>query len=189
VKRKTFYYLSLLLPYSALLISAVFAFASGVHFFEDPPSASFLIELIVFFTFSAIIWAPLYTWMAVALFFWGRGKNANEIRRMYLFAPVLLGCAVGLPALVMDIRSSVLLLLWGFLRIANLDFIQRTFFEKYSPEEPFTVGLIWAFMAALCLIVGYGFVGLVLLIERGMQRLRLFEEEDDITSFADGAKI
>jgi hypothetical protein len=182
VKRKTFYHLALLLPYSALLVSVAFVSASGFTFFEDPPaSASFLIKIILFFTFSAIIWAPFYTWMALALLFWGRGKRTNEIRRMYLLSPILLGCAMGLPVLVVDIRNSTLLLFWGFLRIANLDFIQRPFLESSALEEPFAIGVIWMLIAALCTGVGYGFVGFAWLIEWGMKKRKWFEEDNEFT--------
>jgi hypothetical protein len=39
--------------------------------------------------------------------------------------------------------------------------------------------LAWGFMAALCIVIGYAFVGGALLIERAMERRELFIEEED----------
>lgn len=182
MKRKTFYYISLSLPYLALLLGGAltyFAYANGVDLSVLGGSQGILLGSVMFFSVSGIVWGPLYTWMVVAMLFWGRGKHADEIRSMYLLSPVLLGCAMGLPALFVDIRNSTELLLWGFLRIANLDFIVPTLLENYSLEESLGIGLIWAFMAALCVVIGYVFVGIVLLIERAVKRRGLFKEEED----------
>jgi len=36
----------------------------------------------------------------------------------------------------------------------------------------------WAFMAALCMVIGYAFVGMALLIERALKKQNLFKPED-----------
>jgi hypothetical protein len=187
VKRKTFYYISLAIPYIALVFSGAFALAlyvsgSGSSLFGSSQVGllDILLGSVLFFLVAGVVWAPLYTWMVAALLFWGRGKNADEIRSMYLLSPVLLGCAMGLPALLVDIPGSVLLLISGLLHVFNLDFIVPTLLENYYPEQALAIGVGWAFMAAICLVVGYAFVGIVLLIERVMKRRGLFSEEVNI---------
>jgi hypothetical protein len=116
--------------------------------------------------------------MVVVMLFWGRGKKADEVRTLYLLSPALLACAMGLPVLLVSMPGSGLLLLWGVLHMHNLDFIMPVLFENYSAEEYLSIGLAWAFMAALCIVIGYAFVGCALLIERAMKRRGLFIEEE-----------
>ena len=116
--------------------------------------------------------------MVVVMLFWGRGKTAEEVRTLYLLSPVLLACAMGIPVLLVSIPGSGLLLLWGLLHLHNLDYVMPVLFENYSAEEYLSIGLAWAFMAALCIVIGYLFVGCVLLIERIMKRRGFFIEEE-----------
>jgi hypothetical protein len=111
------------------------------------------------------------------MLFWGRGKKTDEIRNLYFLSPVLLACAMGIPVLVISLPASWMSLLWGILRLNHLDFLMPILLENYSAEQSLTMGFAWVFMATLCVIVGYAFVGCVLLIERGLQRRgRLIEE-------------
>jgi len=188
VKRKTFYHISLSLPYIALLISGAFTYlANGFQIFESSSAPSILTGTLVFFTFSAIVWAPLYTWMVIAMLFWGRGKNVHEIRVMYLLSPVLLACATGIPALLVNGPHSGLSLLWGFLYMNKLDFIIPILFRNYDSEQAFGIGLAWVFMAALCVVIGYAFVGIVLLIEKMLTRRGLLIEEEYVGKILPGA--
>jgi len=84
----------------------------------------------------------------------------------------------GFACLAGGMPYSELFLLWGILRLNNLDFIVPVFFENYHPEESLSIGLAWAFMAAICIVVGYVFVGMVLLIEKEMKKRAIFKEED-----------
>ena len=179
MKRKTFYHISLSLPYIALVISgALTYFANGFDLFtsSDPPGV--LMGSVFFFSIAAIIWGPLYTWMVVALFFWGRGKSADAVRRMYILSPLLLACSMGVPALLVGIPDSGILLLWGLLHMNNLDFVMPVLFENYYQEQSLSIGVAWAFMAALCMVIGYAFVGMALLIERALKKQNLFKPED-----------
>jgi len=108
---------------------------------------------------------------------WGRGKKTDEVRTLYLLSPVLLAFAMGFPALLVGMPASGLFLLWGILHMNNLDFIMPVFFENYSVDQSMSVGLAWAFMASLCIVIGYTFVGSVLLIERAMKKRGMFKEE------------
>jgi len=112
------------------------------------------------------------------MLFWGRGKTADEVRKMYLLSPGLLAAAMGFPALLVSMPGSGLMMLWGLLHMNNLDFIMPVFFDDYSVEQSLSVVLVWAFMAALCLVIGYAFIGGVLLIERAMKRRGLLVEEE-----------
>jgi hypothetical protein len=154
-------------------------FTQGLDFFSSPgPDPSILSGVLAFFTLSAILWVPLYTWMIVVMLFWGRGKTADEVRILYLLSPALLACAMGIPVLLISLPGSGLLLLWGVLHLHNLDYVMPVLFENYSVEEYLNIGLAWAFMAALCIVIGYVFVGCALLIERSMKRRGLFIEEE-----------
>lgn len=132
----------------------------------------------MFFTVTAILWAPLYTWMVVVMLFWGRGKKAEEVRTLYLLSPALLASAMGFPALLVGMPGSGLMLLWGILHLSNLDFIMPVFFDHYSAEQSLSIVLAWGFMGALCIVIGYAFVGGALLLERAMMRRGLFMEEE-----------
>ena len=179
MKRKTFYHISLSLPYITLIISgALTYFANGFDLFtsSDPPGA--LMGSVFFFSIAAIIWGPLYTWMVVALLFWGRGKSADAVRRMYILSPLLLACSMGVPALLVGIPDSGILLLWGLLHMNNLDFVMPVLFENYHQEQSLSIGVAWAFMAALCVVIGYAFVGMALLIERALKKQNLFKSGD-----------
>jgi hypothetical protein len=116
--------------------------------------------------------------MVLVMLFWGRGKTADEVRALYLLSPALLACAMGFPVLLISMPGSGLLLLWGVLHMNNLDFVMPVLFENYFVEEYLSIGLAWAFMAALCIVIGYAFVGCALLIERTMKRRGLFLEEE-----------
>lgn len=177
MKRRTFYHLSLSLPYVALLISGAFTYLTNGFAILSPASPDILSGLLVFFTFSAVLWAPFYTWMVAVLLFWGRGRTNHEIRTLYVLSPAVLAGAMGLPALLVGLPESGMFLLWGFLRMNHLDFAIPLFFENYSLEQFAGIILVWAFMAALSLLIGYLFVGGALLIERGMDRRGFFRGE------------
>lgn len=178
MKRRTFYHLSLSLPYLALFVSVALAYMTGgLELFSASSSPGILGGLALFFTFSAVLWGPLYTWMVAVMLFWGRWRTESEVRTLYLLSPALLACAMGIPALLVGMPDSGMFMVWGFVFINHLDFVMPVFFENFSLEESLTVSLLWAFMAALCIVIGYAFVGCALLIERVMQRRRLFIEE------------
>jgi hypothetical protein len=181
VKRKTFYYISLSLPYLALILCGgllFFAYELGIDFPQLGGLPGFFFGMVAVFAASAFIWGPLYTWMVLAVLFWSRGKTANEIRSMYLFSPILLGCSMGIPAVFVDLRSSAILLIGGILRAINLDFILRSLIEENAIQEAIFIGVVWALMAATCLIVGYAFVGIALLIEKMMKQRGMFGAEE-----------
>jgi hypothetical protein len=162
------------------LISGVFVYLTAdLDVFSSPGSSpGILTGTLLFFTLSAMLWAPLYTWMVIVMLFWGRGKTDREIRTLYLLVPVLLACAMGFPALLVDLPGTVLFLLWGILRANHLDFFTPVLLEYYSIDQALSVSAAWAFMAALCIVIGYTFVGCALLVERVIQRRGLFQEED-----------
>lgn len=181
MKRKTFYHISLSLPYLALAFAAALTyFANGLDPFAFGASPGILLGSIFIFSIAGLIWGPLYTWMVVVMLFWGRGKSADEIRRMYLLSPLLLACSMGIPALFVGFPNSGIFLLWGFLRMNHMDSVMPFLFRYYYHEQSLTIGLAWAFMAALCIVIGYAFVGFVLLIERAMVKRRMFGEGEDV---------
>jgi hypothetical protein len=181
VKRQVFYHISLTLPYIALTITAGLTyFANRFDPFASGDSPGILLGSVFIFSVAGIIWGPLYTWMVVAMLFWGRGRSADEIRSLYLLSPVLLACSMGIPSLLVGFPNSGIFLLWGFLRMNNMDTAMPILFRNYYPEQFLSIGMAWTFMAALCIVIGYAFVGLVLLIEKAMKKRGLFEEGENM---------
>ena len=89
---------------------------------------------------------------------------------------------MGFPALLVGLPYSGSYLLWGFLRALNLDFLIQILFEDDYLYQAVNVALTWAFMAALCIVIGYAFVGGVLLIERTLKRRGLLSDEAAATT-------
>ena len=168
MKLRTFYHLSLAIPYLVLIFSGgITLLMNGFDpFMRSPdPALGIVAGVMVFFTFSAIVWGPLYTWMVAVMLIWSRNRRTEDVRRLYLLSPVLLGCSMGIPALAVDPASSGRLLAEGFLRMNNIGFAIPLLFGD-SSEESLYIGMAWLFMAAICMVVGYLFVGIVLLVER-----------------------
>lgn len=184
VKRRTFYQFSLAIPYLALIISGAFTyFADGLNAFSDSsvPSMSFLAGVMTFFTFAGIIWGPLYTWMVIVMLVWGRGRSTDDIRRLYLLSPILLACSMGIPLLITDPATSGRFLLEGILRMNNMGFAIPVLFGG-SSEESLYIGMAWLFMAALCIVVGYVFVGIMVWVERRLTKRGKFKDEPELAA-------
>jgi hypothetical protein len=181
VKRKTFYLLSLIIPYLALIVAGGFAYlVDGFNFFESSNPPGILLGTIYFFLISAAIWGPLYTWMVIVFLLWGRGRDADQVRRLYLLSPIVLASSMGIPVLLIEIRGSGQFLLWGFLRMNNMDFLFPSLFDSLDQEMSVGMGVAWVFMALICIVVGYAFVGTVAWVERIMIRRGKFKEEPEL---------
>jgi hypothetical protein len=185
VKRRTFYQLSLAFPYFVLIISGVFTyFADGLNIFNDVPDSALSIftGVMVFYTIAGIVWGPLYTWMVIVMLIWGRGKSTDEVRRLYLLSPVLLACSMGIPVLITDPATSGRFFLEGILRMNNMGFAVPALFTQGYQESSSVIGFAWLFMAAISIVVGYAFVGLAMLLERGLSKRGKFKEEAETLS-------
>jgi len=177
VKRKTFYHISLSLPYLALMAAgAVTYFGNGSDILSSPSPPDLFIGTMMAFSISAAVWGPLYTWMVVALLFWSRGKDADQVRQLYLFSPLLLACSMGIPTLLLGIPNSIVFLLSGFLHLNNMDFVIPILFRNFDREGALVLGMAWLFMAAVCIVVGYAFVGIVVWMERVMTKKGKFKD-------------
>lgn len=179
MKRRTFYHLSLLLPYLALAISLGFAFITNAmdSFLSSPSSFDVFIGVLAFFGLSGVIWGPLYTWMVIVMLIWSRGRKTEDVRLMYLLSPVLLACSMGIPVLILEPVDSSKYLLGGILRINNLGFAVPVFVRYLADETPMVLGVAWLFMAVICLVIGYVFVGVVLWVEKIMLKRGMFKDE------------
>lgn len=182
MKRRTFYHLSLLLPYIVLVISLAVAFLTGAidDFFSSPSALGVFAGVVAFFAFSGILWGPLYTWMVIVMLIWSRGRNTDDIRFLYFLSPVLLACSMGIPAISVSLPTSIFFLIDGFLRINNLGFVSSVLLKDMDQDMFFGVSFSWAFMAVICLVVGYAFVGVVVWIEHVLTRRGFFKDETDI---------
>ncbi|MFT3891643.1 MAG: hypothetical protein QM730_08435 [Anaerolineales bacterium] len=183
MKRRTFYQLSLSLPYILLIVTGAFTyFADGLNVFNDVPDSglSIITGMMVFYTIAGIVWGPLYTWMVVVMLLWGRGRSTEEIRRLYLLSPVLLACSMGIPVLITDPASSGRFFLEGILRMNNMGFAVPAIIVQGYEESSSVIGFAWLFMAAISILVGYIFVGIAMWLERVLTKRGKFKEETDI---------
>lgn len=179
MKRRTFYHLSLLAPYLLLAIAVALTYlANGFDIFTTSSEPNLLMRMMIFFAFSGIVWGPLYTWMVIVMLFWGRGRSTDEIRRMYLLSPVLLACSMGIPLLITDPATSGRFLLEGILRMNNMGFAIPSLLGRFSQDSTY-IGAAWLFMAAICIVVGYTFVGIVVWVERSMKQRGKFKDESE----------
>jgi hypothetical protein len=180
VKRRTFYHFSLSIPYLVLIVSGVITYLSdGFSFLNETPGSfpGIFIGVMVFYTMAGIIWGPLYTWMVIVMLFWSRGKSTDDIRRLYLLSPVLLACSMGIPVLITDPATSGKFILEGILRMNNLGFAVPALVSNLDREMAQVIGFVWLFMAAISIVVGYAFVGIMVWVERGLDRRGKFKEE------------
>lgn len=182
LNRRTFHHLSLLLPYLALCISLAVAFLTGIldRFFNTPSSLEVVVGVIAFFGVSGIIWGPFYTWMVIVMLIWGRGKSLEDVRRLYLLSPVLLACSMGIPAIAIAVPDSIYYLLDGLLRMNDLAFASNLLLKDVYRSSEYSLLFVWFFMAGICLVVGYAFVGIVLWIEKVLIKWRKFKDDDSV---------
>ena len=182
MKRRTFYKLSLSIPYLVLIVTGAITYlANGLDIFNEAPDPSLgiFIGVMAFFTIAGIIWAPLYTWMVIVMLIWGRGRSTDDIRRLYMLSPFLLACSMGIPVLIMDPATSGKFLLEGILRMNNMGFAVPILLQNIDAEMSSVIGVAWLFMAAICIVVGYVFVGIMVWIERRMTARGKFKDEPE----------
>jgi len=183
VKRKTFYHISLCFPYLALALAAASIYLTdGFDFFTSANAPGILLGTMYFFLVSAIIWGPLYTWMVVVFLIWGWKRDANQVRQLYLLSPLVLAGAMGIPVLIVDLPTSLVFLLGGFLELNHMGHVMSWLFEEYRLEMSMSVAAAWFFMALICVVIGYAFVGIVLWVERGLKRSGRFKGEFETDS-------
>jgi len=99
---------------------------------------------------------------------------------MYMLSPVLLACSMGIPVLIVDPRTSAYFLLEGILRMNDMGFAVPVLLKDFAREMALSIGVAWLFMAAICIVVGYAFVGIALWIEKLMIKRNMFKEENAI---------
>ena len=165
MQRKTFLRLCLLLPYLALGVSALITipFIDSVSFYEN-----WFLAVLGIFTVSAIVWGPLYTWMAIVLWIWSIGRSEREVRRAYYLSPFILAGAMGVPTIAFSANDSAALFLWNILHRFRLEYLMPNFFPYFSVETPLIILVALLMMGGLSVMIGYVFVGIVFLIERAL---------------------
>ena len=131
----------------------------------------------VFLILSAFLWGPLYIWMVVVMLVWGRGRSTADVRRLYILSPFLLAGSMGYPALLSNPAVSLRFLVGGFLQMNNMSYAATHFLNGIDQSDVFVIVFFWFFMAAVCVVVGYAFVGIGLWMERSMARWNWFKEE------------
>jgi len=181
VKRRTFYHFSLAVPYLALIVTGVITYlANGLNVFNDTPAPSLgiLVGVLAFFTIAGVVWGPLYTWMVIVMLIWGRGRSTDDIRRLYMLSPILLACSMGIPVLITDPATSGKFLMEGILRMNNMGFA-APFLLRDSSQESIYIGVAWLFMAAISIVVGYAFVGIMVWVERKIKERGKFKDEPE----------
>jgi len=179
VKRRTFYHLSLLLPFVVLIASVGITVIT--HGFGTFPDKAIVLDSLrnvaIFLILSAIIWGPLYIWMVVVMLLWGRGKSTADVRRLYILSPFLLAGSMGYPALLTNPVVSLQFLVGSFLQMNNMSYAAALFLNGIDQSDVLVINIFWFMMAVLCVVVGYAFVGIGLWMERLMTRRGWFTEE------------
>jgi len=187
MKRRTFYHLTLLLPYVALVFSVGFVFLTSAldNLFSSPSSLEFFAGLVAFFAITGIVWGPLYTWMVIVMLIWSRGRKTEEVRLLYLLSPALLACSMGIPAVTMSMPYSLYFLLDGFLRMNNMGYVSSALLRDLRNFDT-AAGMfaVWFFMAGICIVVGYAFVGTVVWFEKMLRKQgRLKDESETVLEY------
>jgi hypothetical protein len=179
MKRRTFYHLSLLLPLAVLIGSLGFTFLKdGFGMFAGRIlDLDSLRNVAIFLILSAFFWGPLYIWMVIVMLIWGRGRSTGEVRRLYILSPFLLASSMGYPAVLSSPAIGLQFLLEGFLRVNNVSSVTTRLFQGLDQGDAYFFGSFWFVMAALCVLVGYAFVGIGLWMERLITRYGWFKEE------------
>jgi hypothetical protein len=85
---------------------------------------------------------------------------------------------MGLPVLITDPATSGRFLLEGILRMNHMGFAIPALLRGTEQEMTSVIGVAWLFMAAICIVVGYIFVGIAMWIERGLIKQGRFKGED-----------
>jgi hypothetical protein len=169
MKRKTFLRLTLLIPYLAL--GASFAVSAPIgNIFDFSYTDNFLVNVLIFFTVSAIIWGPLYTWIVVVLLLWSIGRSEHEIYQAYLLSPLILAGSMGIPASLIDLPQAGMVMLWGFLYSARMEFFMRYLFPYFTGEYAAYFAALIFMMGTLCLVVGYAIVLPVTWLDRALRK-------------------
>ena len=174
MQRKTFLRLSLLLPYLVLGVSAAISIPlmNSFSMYDN-----WFISLLVTFTVSAIIWGPLYTWIAVVLWLWSIERSEEEIQRAYYLSPFMLAGAMGIPASIIEVDQTLNLLGWSLLHFLHLDMFASTLFPTFDLDTALVLAVAIFMMGSLCIIIGYVFVGPVAWLERALLKRNLLVTE------------
>jgi len=78
---------------------------------------------------------------------------------------------------VFSMPDSLYFLIDGFFRVNNMGYVATSLLKNYETDMAPYVFVMWFFMAAICIVVGYVFVGIVVWIERGMLKRGKFKDE------------
>lgn len=177
MKRKTFLRLTLLVPYLAL--GASFAVSATVtNIFDFSYTESFLINILVLFTGTGLIWVPLYTWMAAVLLLWSIGRSEKEIYQVYFLSPLILAGSMGIPASLMNLPEAGMVILWGILHSARMEFIMRFLFPYFDGEYALYFATAIFMMGTLCIVIGYAFVIPVTWLDRALRKRNVLVMEN-----------
>lgn len=175
MKRKNFFRLSLLVPYLVLAVTAVISLSSLATVSVD----TWLINVTTVFTFSAIFWAPLYTWMTVVLWLWSIGKSEAEIYRVYALSPFILASAMGIPVTLFSMPEGGIMIVWGILHTLHFDNLARYLFPDFNGEYMVGLAGLIVVMGGISVLIGYLFVGLMVWIDRVLQKRKLLVMESE----------
>ena len=143
MKSQTYLRLSLLIPYLFWIVSAGVTAITN----QFPEYENIIGYIAIFYTIGIIIWGIPYTILAIALWFWSRGKDTRKVARIFALSPILLGILLVIEILIVSINWS---------DISN-SFLQ--------PSSDFTASILT--LGGLSLLYGY----LCIFIAAGLYKL------------------
>jgi len=112
MKPKTFFKSALLVPYILWVICFLTVYLPYLRSDQTDPFSnlnsilSFLLMVIFYYTFGAIVWFIPYTILAIGLLIWSRHKPINDIYKAALGSPLLLLVLMFLVSVLLSIDTG-----------------------------------------------------------------------------------
>jgi len=88
MKPRTYFGIALLFPYFLWIIFVMITYPLLGQ--DVSESWNFVLMPIVYYVIGAILWFIPYTFLAIGMWFWSKGKTKNAARKMVIAAPFLL---------------------------------------------------------------------------------------------------
>jgi len=167
MKSKTFLRWSLTFPYLFWVISAPMAFIPYTATQNIPlldPIRVVLTVIGLLYGIGIIFWGIPYTILVIGLLIWSRNKSSNRIYKALFYSPFLLSALTVIGALASDLLFSAIT-------------------PTRLPLHENLMNLIWfSFLGTILnLIFGYFFVGVFIGSYKIFERLKLIQNEVEIT--------
>ncbi|MCC6500563.1 MAG: hypothetical protein IT313_09890 [Anaerolineales bacterium] len=157
MKTQTFVRLSLLFPYALWVVLASFMVVMSKIFpaSESLPIFSALLTISFIYAFGILVWGIPYSILALGLWIWSAKKDANTMKKVFIFSPLMLAILVAIEALFILGRDH---------------------------GVPSDFGEAVLALGGLSILFGYGTIGMVAGLYKLLRMGNFIEQEDETTS-------